>query len=161
MMSPGLLGFLRGTYLEFSQELWRRWADTELCAQGYQSLQFLHWRWKALFHNIPDILAVPLSRDTGWLKCHVRIQWVFWSGFFWKMFFLPILGLWRDSKIPLFFLNAAEFYRTWVCSFSFSFLHSVFLFDSLCFGGTWDWFADLLSPFPAAGLARSPSSLLG
>lgn len=105
-----LLGFLHGNYLEFSQELWRRWADTQnFVFRAIRISSSYTGDEKLCFTLSQTCWLIPLFRDMDWLKCQLRIQGVFWSGLFWKILFLPILGLWRDSKIPLFFLNAAEF----------------------------------------------------
>lgn len=114
MVSLALLGVVCLDFciktLEFSQELWRRWADTQNSVFRVIRISSSYTGDEKLCFTLSQTCwLIPLFRDMDWLKCQLRIQGVFWSGLFWKIFFLPILGLWRDSKIPHFFLNAAEF----------------------------------------------------
>lgn len=88
----------------------------------------------------------PASSPCSGTRIGSSVNWGFseCSGVvYFGIIFSSPFGAVKRLKSPTFFLNAAEFYKTRVCSFSFPFLHSVFLL-----GGAWDWLADLLSTFP-------------
>lgn len=137
-----LFRFLRGVNLKFSQELWRRWQIHRTLSSGLSESPVLTLGMESSVLHDPRHPAFSPCSGT---RTGSSVSWGFseYSGVVsFGIIFSSPFGAVKRLKSPTFSLNAAEFYKTWVCSFSFPFLHSVFLF-----GEAWDWFADLLSPF--------------
>lgn len=104
-----LLGFLSGINLEFSQELWRRWADTQNSVFRVIRISSSYTGDEKLFHIIPDMLALPPVQGHGLAQVSVEDSVSVLEWFVLENIFSSHFGAVKKLKNPAFFLNAAEF----------------------------------------------------